>query len=923
MPSASKNIGCSNTSYKYTISVSWSESSPSVTNNTSKITASGSMSASNVAFSANTVYNYYLRLYWHDNRTNKDTLFASSGVFHSCGMGYGSRSVSGSITVTHKDDGSLSGYVKMKFESPSTSGGWAPVTSWVQTANTALTTIARASSFSFSSYSNLGSAVNITIDRKSTSFTHIVQYSFAGSAAATVTSNAATSSTFTPPISLATQIPNSTTGSLTVYVTTMNGSTQIGSTVTKSVNLGVPSSVVPTMGAPTVTRIDNSVPSDWGIYVKGFSQVKIAMTSVAGSYGSTITSYSIVGPNLVGNESTYTSTVIQESGTLTYTCKITDSRGRIATKTVQIQVVDYSIPSMTVSAVRCDSSGTVIADGTYLLVTANYSIANVSGKNSVASKSVICNGVSNTEFGDANPFVLAANVSIGSAYVLTAKVTDALGKSAEASVTIPTSERIMNVRANKKGLAIGKFSEKDAFEVAWPTYFENNVHIDGDLGITGTLVSKGRSVFTKETYVHAAAGTPGTSGYIKFAQIEITATYVDSPISIGIVQRHKRSPVKLYITFNGGNTTDPSLSNSYFVFDGDDDYNIYISAIAGTSKWDLYIEKSDAWDGVTFIDYTANIADMGGKHTLTWLDEQVNTLPETGYQIATNINNLTRYNASAAIDPNTTIYPLILTNHANKPAASKYPDHYWYIQTFFYAEKHSTSIKAQIALPYGDYLSMYHRNVIPSSGAWTPWTRLVNANETGVTRYNASAAIDPNTTIYPLILTNHANKPAASKYPDHYWYIQTFFYAEKHSTSIKAQIALPYGDYLSMYHRNVIPSSGAWTPWTRLVNANETGVLMVRGTTTTTAQDFVIHTAATVRSMFRSAYPWVPSGFGITNGMVLAVYNNGHREASYAHFYAAHQKANGDFVCCTSGTGNKRVNYCYFLNYYPAHNPSY
>lgn len=831
MPSASKNIGCSNTSYKYTISVSWSESSPSVTNNTSKITASGSMSASNVSFSASTVYNYYLRLYWHDNRTNTDTLFASSGVFHSCGMGYGSRSVSGSITVTHKDDGSLNGYVKMKFESPSTSGGWAPVTSWVQTANTALTTIARASSFTFSSYSNLGSAVNITIDRKSTSFTHIVQYSFAGSAAATVTSNAATSSTFTPPLSLASQIPNSTTGSLTVYVTTMNGSTQIGSTVTKSVNLGVPGSVVPTMGAPTATRIDNGVPSDWGVYVKGFSQVKIAMTSVAGSYGSTVTSYSIVGPSLVGNESTYTSTAIQESGTLTYTCKITDSRGRTATKTVQIQVVDYSIPSMAVSAVRCDSSGTEIADGTYLLVTANYSIASVSGKNSVTSKSVICNGVLNTEFGDADPFVLASNVSIGSAYVLTAKVTDALGKSAEASVTIPTSERIMNVRANKKGLAIGKFSEKDAFEVAWPTYFENDVRIEGDLGITGTLIANGRSIFTKETYAHAAAGTPGTPGYIKFAQIEITAAYVDSPISIGIVQRHKRSPVKLYITFNGGDTTNPTLSNSYFVFDGDDDYNIYISSVVGTSKWDLYIEKSEAWDGVTFIDYTANIADMGGKYTLTWLNEHANALPEIGYQKATNLNNLTRY--------------------------------------------------------------------------------------------NASNSIDPNTTIYPLILTNHPNKPAASKYPDHYWYIQTFFYAEKYSTSIKAQIALPYGDYLSIYHRNVIPRTGSWTPWMRLVNADETGVLMVRGSTTTTAQDFVIHTAATVRSMFCSAYPWIPSNFGITNGMVLAVYNNGHREASYANFYAAHQKANGDFICCTSGTGNKRVNYCYFLNYYSAHNPSY
>lgn len=488
MPSASKNIGCSNTSYKYTISVSWSESSPSVTNNTSKITASGSMSASKVAFSANAVYNYYLRLYWHDNRTNKDTLFASSGVFHSCGMGYGSRSVSGSITVTHKDDGSLSGYVKMKFESPSTSGGWAPVTSWVQTANTALTTIARASSFSFSSYSNLGSAVNITIDRKSTSFTHIVQYSFAGSAAATVTSNAATSSTFTPPISLATQIPNSTTGSLTVYVTTMNGSTQIGSTVTKSVNLGVPSSVVPTMGAPTATRVDNGVPSDWGVYVQSVSKCTVKINSASGAYGSTIRSYSITGGGLNSTSSSATTGVLSSSGTITFTCKITDSRGRTASKTVSISVVAYSAPSIKVLAERCDASGNVAGDGTYLKVTADYTIASVSSKNSVSSKKVTCNGVSNTTFADNTAFVFAANVSIGSTYILTASVTDALGKSASASVEIPTSLRIINVRKTKKGLAIGKFSEKDEFEVALPSDFQKKVVMHAGLDVTGSTV---------------------------------------------------------------------------------------------------------------------------------------------------------------------------------------------------------------------------------------------------------------------------------------------------------------------------------------------------------------------------------------------------------------------------------------------------
>ena len=490
--SASKNVYCANSgAYPYSMSVSWSESSPNVANNTSVISASGSMGGQYISFDSGR-YAYYLRLYWHDNRTNSDTHFASSGAFSSMGMGYGSRYVSGSITVTHKDDGSLSGYVWMRFESPSTSGGWAPGTTDLATGNTALTTIARASSFTINAGSALlGSAVSITIDRKSSSFTHKVAYTFAGSSSTSVSTNAATSASFTPPISLASQIPNTTTGALIVTVTTMNGGTQIGSPVSKSVNLGVPSSVVPTMGTPTATRVDNGVPSSWGIYVKTFSKCTVKIVSAAGTYGSTIKSYSITGGGLNSTEQTATTGVLTTAGTITFTCRITDSRGRTAEKSVSITVVDYSGPSLSVSANRCDSSGVVAAEGTYLRVTVDYSFSSVSGKNSIASKSVTCNGVSNTTFGDNAPFTLAANCSIGNTYVLTAKVTDALGKSYTASIYIRTASRILNVRKAKDGIAIGKFSEKAGFEIGWPAYFNDDVSMVGTLRATGIATFNG------------------------------------------------------------------------------------------------------------------------------------------------------------------------------------------------------------------------------------------------------------------------------------------------------------------------------------------------------------------------------------------------------------------------------------------------
>lgn len=494
MASNSTQLGCANTSYKYTLSVNWSESETNIANNTTKISASGSLSASNVGFDA--LYDSYachLKLYWHDNNKNTDTLFATSSAFKTCGMGYGTRSVSGSITVTHKSDGSLSGYVKVYFDAPTTSGGWSPGSSSCSTGWTTCTTIARASSISGLSGNQLNSGVSVTIDRKSSSFTHKVEYKFVNSGWTTVSSNTATSCSFTPPLSLASQIPSATSGALTVRVTTYNGSTQIGSSVTKSINLSVPSTVVPSISGLTATRIDNGVPSSWGIYVKGISQVKITASGASGSYGSTISGYSISGPGLYTNSSSGTSGQLSSTGTQTYTCTVTDSRGRKASKSVSITVVDYSYPSISISVERCKSDGTKDTSGTYLRVVINYEIASVSGKNSIASKSCSCNGVSNSSFASGTAFVLAANCSIGSHYAVNASIRDALGRTASASAEVSTAYRVLNVSKNKDGVAIGKFSEKAAFEVNMDSYFYGDIKSDVNID-ESLIINKSASV---------------------------------------------------------------------------------------------------------------------------------------------------------------------------------------------------------------------------------------------------------------------------------------------------------------------------------------------------------------------------------------------------------------------------------------------
>lgn len=487
MASASQYVYAANSrTYPYVMSVSWSEGSTNIANNTTVISANGSFAGPNISFDS--WQTYYLRLYWHDNNTNTDTLFAASAGFTSAGQSYGTKSVSGSITVTHKSDGSLSGYVKLRFDAPGTSGGWSPGTTDLNTDWTACTTIARASSISVSG-SQLGSGVSVTIDRKSSSFTHKVEYKFVESDWTTISSNAATSATFTPPVSLATQIPSAETGALTVRVTTFNGSTQIGDSVTKSVNLKVPTNIVPSLSDLSATRIDNGVPSGWGIYVKNKSQVKITASGANGAQGSTIAGYSITGPGLSVNTSSGTSEVLSSTGTLTYTCTVTDTRGRTASKTVSINVVDYTYPNISMSAERCTSDGTKNTNGTYLRIVITFSYASVSGKNLIASKSCSCNGVSNSSFASGTAFVLAANCSIGNHYTVSASIKDALGNTATAGVEVTTSYRILNVNKNKNGLAIGKFSEKAAFEVNMNSYFLKN--IKSDITVEGALTVDG------------------------------------------------------------------------------------------------------------------------------------------------------------------------------------------------------------------------------------------------------------------------------------------------------------------------------------------------------------------------------------------------------------------------------------------------
>ena len=377
-----------------------------------------------------------------------------------------------SQTVSHNSDGSKSITIKSVFYLRATLSG-TYYESITASATVTLDSIPRASSVSASNV-NMGSATTITITRASSSFTHTLTYSFGGTSGTIATKTTSTSVSWTPALSLANQIPNALTGTCTITCETYNGSTKIGSK-TCTLTLTVPSSVKPTITSLTATRVNGDVPSAWGIYVQTKSKVTLTVNGAAGSYGSTISSYSITGGGFSSTSSSFTTGFLNTSGTITFTATVTDSRGRVSSAaTVSITVQAYSPPSFTnYSSQRCISGGTVSDEGTYVKGLVSFSYSSCSSKNTITGsiqykKSSATSWTSaGVAFSSGTAVVFGGGaISTETSYDIKYTLTDAF-TSISIQDIVSTASVVMDFKAGGKGVAVGKVSETDnMFEVS-------------------------------------------------------------------------------------------------------------------------------------------------------------------------------------------------------------------------------------------------------------------------------------------------------------------------------------------------------------------------------------------------------------------------------------------------------------------------
>ena len=405
------------------------------------------------------------------------------------------------ITVDHNSDGSKTVTLSASWDCGFDSS-YTPRTLSVSGSVT-LPTIPRAATLSYGAMT-MGTAATIKITPPVSGATSTITYKFGSASGTIVTKTSAASVSWTPPKSLAAQIPNSASGTGTLTVETYSGSTKLGSRA-YTVTISVPSTMTPTL---TVAISDPTGRADtYGGYIQSKSRLKVELTA-AGVQGSTIKSYAIkVGDILSATSDTATSGYLPASGSLTVTASATDSRGRTKTVTQTVTVTPYVSPTISALAVvRCKANGTEDPTGAYAKATFSGAITALGGKNTASYRvetretgTETWSTVATAAAGQYSPtdvsvvFAVAANKK----YDVRMVAVDAFESLASSNRFLPAAYTSMHIADSMGSVGIGRLCDKeDTFQVGLAASFDEPVELGKGLAQPLPVESGGTGVAT-------------------------------------------------------------------------------------------------------------------------------------------------------------------------------------------------------------------------------------------------------------------------------------------------------------------------------------------------------------------------------------------------------------------------------------------
>ena len=352
----------------------------------------------------------------------------------------------------------------------------------------------------------LGNSITLTTNRKASSFTHTIQGGFSTSSLSNLATSVGASTTLSFPVNTyAPLMPNNASRTYYIRTITYSGSTNVGQ-VDKTITLNVPSDIVPTL--TNVVAEDAWCYKDLGIFYNRYS--KLALHGTEGlAYSSPIVERSITFNGQTTTSTTSSTvtmpdpisftTIPQTTPEATFTIK--DGRGRTASATVQIPVIDYSFDVSNHGCYRSDANGNENPEGTYITITGTYTKTPVLDGNNqdinYVSKAVYINGSSTPVYtsGDIEsnspsnavnatitlPTSGSGTYAINSVYDVKVVYGDSAGGYREYStIKIPTAIRPISVNSNGTGISFGIPCTSNGMEIAYTP-----VNINGDVSILG------------------------------------------------------------------------------------------------------------------------------------------------------------------------------------------------------------------------------------------------------------------------------------------------------------------------------------------------------------------------------------------------------------------------------------------------------
>lgn len=462
-------LSTSNDNIKYKITIT--QNSQSVTNNTSNVTVSVKFYRTNTGYTTYGTGTVYCKI----NGTTYSASVTPDDEITSSGIVLFTKT----LNISHGSDGTK----KL------TVSAWISherVTSSEQSYSMTLTTIPRATTPTVNVTSaDMNTSITVSMPRASSSFTHTLKYTF-GSATGTIGSSLGTSKAWTIPLSLANQIPNATSGSLTITCETYNGSTKIG-TKTVKITIKVPSSVVPTISSISVVDSKTDLADKFATLIQNQSKPTITVNA-SGAYSSTIASYSTKFLGVTYTAKSFTVSNLTQSGTLSIVTTVKDSRGRTASLTQNINVLAYSIPSISLfTAQRCNSDGTINLEGQYLKLTYAYSISELSKRNDalgtisykLSSESSYTRLISYTGYSVNTSYISTVIFDVNNSYDIRLTVSDYF-KTVTYDEILSTAFTLMDFHSSGRGMSFGGVASiEDEVEFIIKAHFNNGENPQG------------------------------------------------------------------------------------------------------------------------------------------------------------------------------------------------------------------------------------------------------------------------------------------------------------------------------------------------------------------------------------------------------------------------------------------------------------